>query len=384
MGQTERVPVLAIHLATVQGNPVKLLALTKYGRQAASTRQRLMQYEPYLAGNGVEVEYAPLFNDAYVQRLAKGHRGNAMHIAFAYARRLRMLLAHHDADLIWLHYEAFPFLPAPFERLIAKMGRPVILDYDDAIFHMYNDHVRASVRRLLGRKLETTIAMAAAVTVGNDYLRDYATPLNSNVHLLPTVVDTELYLPAPTRADGPLVVGWIGSPSTWRYVEPLLPSLLPQLNAAGAIFRAVGAGPGAARWTGVEALEWSEATEIAAVQSMDIGIMPLPDERWARGKCGYKLIQYMACGLPVIASPVGVNNQIVRDGVNGFLATDINAWATAITRLLTDSTLRARFGDAGRRIAIQEYSLATYGPKLASIILMSAASPKVYVQDHRI
>jgi glycosyltransferase involved in cell wall biosynthesis len=352
---------------------VKLLALTKYGRQAASTRQRLMQYEPFLARDGVVVDYAPLFDDAYVQRLAKGYRKNIARIAFAYAHRLRLLLARDDADLIWLHYEAFPFLPAPFERLVAKRRRPVILDYDDAIFHMYDDHARGPVRRLLGGKLKTTIAQADAVTVGNDYLRDYAIAFNPNVHVLPTVVDTELYRPAATRAPGPLVVGWIGSPSTWSYVEPILPTLLPQLHAAGAIFRAVGAGPAAARWAGVEALEWSEASEIAAVQSMDIGIMPLPDERWARGKCGYKLIQYMACGLPVVASPVGINSQIVRESVNGFLASDADAWTRAIGHLLADADLRQRYGTAGRDIAEREYSLAVYGPKLAALVRGLAA-----------
>lgn len=347
---------------------MKLLALTKYGRQAASTRQRLMQYEPYLAHDGVEVAYAPLFDDAYVHRLAKGHRKNFALIALAYANRLRLLMARDDADLIWLHYEAFPFLPAPFERLLAKRRRPVIVDYDDAIFHMYDDHTRSPVRRLLGGKLKTTIAQASAVTVGNDYLREYAIAHNQNVHVLPTVVDTALYRPADTRVPGPLVVGWIGSPSTWRYVEPILPTLLPQLRASGVLFRAVGAGPAAARWADVEALEWSEASEIAAVQSMDIGIMPLPDERWARGKCGYKLIQYMACGLPVVASPVGVNSQIVREGINGFLASDVDAWARVIRELLDNADLRQKFGAAGREIAEREYSLAVYGPKLAALV----------------
>lgn len=347
---------------------MKLLALTKYGRQAASTRQRLMQYEPYLARDGVAITYAPLFDDDYVEQLSRGRRAGAAQIAGAYARRLRLLLGRCDADLIWLHYEAFPFLPAPFERLVGKLRRPVILDYDDAIFHMYDDHARGSVRRLLGRKLHATIALADAVTVGNDYLRDYALPLNPNVHVLPTVVDTAVYRPVAARTDGPLVVGWIGSPSTWRYVEPVLPALLDQLAAAGAVFRAVGAGPGAERWPGVEALSWSEATEVAAVQSMDIGIMPLPDERWAWGKCGYKLIQYMACGLPVIASPVGVNSRIVRDGVNGFLASNADAWTQAMAHLLGDAALRARLGSAGRAIAEQEYSLATYAPVLASLV----------------
>lgn len=348
---------------------MKMLALTKYGRMAASTRQRLMQYQPALAREGVEIEYAPLFDDDYVQNLSVGRRADRFRVMTAYARRLRMLLlARRDIDLVWLHYEAFPFLPAPFERLVARLDRPLILDFDDAIFHTYDDHPRAAVRRFLGRKLATTISLADAVTVGNAYLSHYAQSFNSNVHILPTVVDTDAYKPAASRSDGPLVVGWIGSPSTWRYVEPVLPALLAQVAAAGAVFRAVGGGPDAARWKGVEALDWSEASEIAAVQSMDIGIMPLPDERWARGKCGYKLIQYMACGLPVIASPVGVNEQIVREEVNGFLATEVGEWTDALGRLLASAEQRHRLGGAGRAIAEREYSLAAYAPVVTSLV----------------
>lgn len=347
---------------------MRMLALTKYGRLAASTRQRLMQYEPALARDGVTIEYAPLFGDDYVQGLAVGRRAGLMGVAQSYARRFRTLLTARDMDLVWLHYEAFPFLPAGFERLVARLNRPVILDFDDAIFHNYDDHPRSAVRRLLGRKLATTIRLADTVTVGNAYLQGYAEQFNADVHVLPTVVDTSIYRPAQPRSSGPLVVGWIGSPSTWRYVEPILPEVLQQCAAAGAIFRAVGAGPGAARWAGVESVEWSEETEVAAVQSMDIGIMPLPDEQWARGKCGYKLIQYMACGLPVIASPVGVNRQIVRTDVNGFLTTNAATWREALGRLLNSAVLRSDFGTAGRRIAEREYSLTAYAPVLTELV----------------
>lgn len=351
---------------------MKLLALTKYGRLAASTRQRLMQYEPALARAGVEIGYAPLFGDDYMQALAQGKRAGIRSIAASYAGRLGTLLRRTDADVVWLHYEAFPFLPAPFERLLSRLRRPVILDFDDAIFHNYDDHPHAFARRLLGRKLETTIRAADAVTVGNAYLQDYATRFNPRVQVLPTVVDTSLYRPAAHRPAGPLVVGWIGSPSTWRYVEPVLPGILQQVAAAGAVFRAVGAGPGAARWAGVESIDWSEDSEIAAVQSMDIGIMPLPDEQWARGKCGYKLIQYMACGLPVVASPVGVNTRIVRPGVNGFLVEDAAGWAMALGELLASPALRDRLGQAGRVIAEQEYSLAAFAPPLVALVTSMA------------
>ena len=148
---------------------------------------------------------------------------------------------------------------------------------------------------------------------------------------------------------------------------PLLADLCREGNVR---FSAVGAGAGAeADWfDGLDFTPWSEAGEIAAVQLMDIGIMPLPDAPWARGKCGYKLIQYMACGLPVVASPVGVNSDIVEVGVSGLLATDTGQWRTALTRLIDDSALRAAMGAAGRRRAVESYSLQSHAPRLVEIM----------------
>ena len=180
-----------------------------------------------------------------------------------------------------------------------------------------------------------------------------------------------------------MVVGWIGSPSTWRYVEPLLPTLLEVVRSKGAVFRAVGGGPEAARWPGVDARDWSEATEIQDVQAMDIGIMPVPDEPWARGKCGYKLIQYMACGLPVVASPVGVNRQIVRENVNGFVAEEGSQWASALSRLIGDSALRVRLGQAGCEIVKRDYSLAAYAPEMVKIVKETYLSGKVSIPAGR-
>ena len=346
---------------------MKILALTKYGRNAASTRQRLMQFEPYLANFGMSLEYQPLFTDRYIELLSKGKKSSIIDIFKAYAMRLYTLIAHARPDAIWIQYESFPFMPGLLERMAGRFDCPIIVDYDDAIFHMYDDHSRAAVRQLLGKKILTTVERARLVTVGNDYIGDYIVRANPHVHRIPTVVDIDAYLPLSKPADRSLVVGWIGSPSTWRYVEPLLPVILPHVQAAGAVFRAIGAGPGARQWPGVESVEWSEDTEIAEVQAMDVGIMPLPDERWAKGKCGYKLIQYMACGLPVIASPVGVNREIVTDGVNGILANGSDEWGVAIDRLLESPAMREAFGRAGRERVERHYSLQTYGPVLARL-----------------
>lgn len=347
------------------GKPVRILALTKYGPQAASTRQRLLQFAPYLADHGIEIEARPLLDDGYVRALAKGERFSRRRVLASYARRLAILASANRYDLIWVHFEAFPYAPAFLERLLGFVGRPVVVDFDDAIFHMYDRHSSSLVRSLLGRKLQPLLRLATAVTVGNSYLESYVGKFNRDVTVIPTVVDTERYTPKRKELIGqPLVIGWIGSPSTWPYVERVLPYILPRVNEAGAVFRAVGAGPAAMKWDLVEAREWSEEGEIDEVRQMDIGIMPLPEEDWAKGKCGYKLIQYMACGLPTIASPVGVNTKIVAHGETGFLASDAKAWCDALDRLLGDRELRAKMGARGREVAVNRYSLQSQEPRL--------------------
>lgn len=184
--------------------------------------------------------------------------------------------------------------------------------------------------------------------------------------ILPTVVDTDAYTPLSGARAAPLTIGWIGSPSTWRFVRPYLPLLSELVRDYGIRVRVVGAGVAAEvdSFDGLDLIEWTEATEIDEVRRMDIGIMPLPDEPWARGKSGYKLIQYMACGLPVIASPVGVNSEIVVGGVSGVLATDFAQWEAALRQLIGSAELRADMGREGRARAIERYSLQSQAPRL--------------------
>lgn len=354
---------------------MKLLALTKYGPMAASTRQRFIQYEPALAEAGIGVSYSPLLNDAHVQRLAEGKRASPISIATAYARRLKDLLRARQFDALWVHCELFPYLPGGFERLAYLYGTPIVFDYDDAIFHMYDESGRAVVRRLLGGKLEPLLRRATACCCGNEYLENYAGQFCENTIILPTVVDTDRYVPAATRSDRPVTIGWIGSSSTYVLIPPMLPLLRNLAEELGVRIRIVGAGKAAERdqFAGLDLIEWSEVSEIAEVQAMDIGIMPLQDVPFQRGKCGYKLIQYMACGLPVVASPVGVNATIVEEGVTGYLATNPDQWRAALIRLIDDANLRRTMGEAGRRRAVEAYSLQAHAPRLVEVMRAAVA-----------
>lgn len=347
---------------------MRVLAFMKYGSLAASARQRLMQYAPYLAANGVTVEYLPLLDNQHMERVAAGGRASRRASLEAYARRLGALLIRRDFDVAWIQYELFPYLPGFFERLAGATGKRVIVDYDDAIFHMYDASPRHAVRRLLGAKLAPLLRSADRVICGNTYIEAYARKYCDRTIVIPTVVDTDLYKKAERRdASGPVVVGWIGSPSTWAHVEPLLPRLLPLLERHGARMRVVGAGPRARGLPSVQALDWAEANEVSDLQAMDLGIMPVANDPWSKGKCGYKLIQYMACSLPVVASPVGVNNEIVVDGENGYFAEGPESWDRAIVRLIDDAALRTDLGASGRERVVKSYSRQSQQTRLLNV-----------------
>lgn len=355
---------------------MRVAAFTKYGRAAASTRQRVLQYLPALEAAGIHVEYYPLLGSDYVHSLATGIRSSRARIAASYVGRIRQLAFGTKADALWVYAELFPYLPAAFERLAFRSGKPVVYDFDDAFFHQYDDSPRRAVRAALTGKLEPLLRGAAACACGNAYLQSYASRFCANSIVLPTVVDTDIYRPLARNPGEAPVIGWIGSPSTWQYVRPLLPLLRELTIELGVRVRVVGAGAKAVGdgFPGLDFVEWREDAEVDEVRAMDIGIMPLPDEPWTRGKSGYKLVQYMACGLPVVASPVGVNGDMVRDGENGFLARDPGEWRAALARLIADPSLRAQMGSAGRQRAEAEYSLRSQAPRLVSLFNAIKAS----------
>lgn len=348
----------------------KILILSRYDRKGASSRLRTFQYYEHLVHAGFEVEAQAFFNDDYLDAIY-AHKTYRFSILGFYTKRIRRMMASREVDVIFLEKEALPWLPWQLERLFLRSDVPVVSDYDDAVFHRYDHHQNRVVRRLLGNKIDRVMANSAAVLVGNDYLIQRAAASGANrVEFVPTVVDLNAYRVRKSMGgSNGGSVGWIGTPSTWsEYMEPmhgLLSTLAVEQNAT---IVAVGARPKAASDGPFRYLPWSEDDEVELIHGMDIGIMPLTDTPWAQGKCGYKLIQYMACGLPVVASPVGVNRQIVEHGVNGFFASSEAEWREALATLIANSDLRRKLGAAGRKKIEQEYSLQVWGPRVAGML----------------
>jgi glycosyltransferase involved in cell wall biosynthesis len=351
---------------------LRALFLTRYGRLGASSRQRCFIYLEAFNAAGIKGDVYPFLGDDYVRRLHSGLRIGVAGIVRAYAGRLLLLLKARRYDLLWIEKEALPWLPAWAEIALFKMaGTKTVVDYDDAVFHRYDQYRNRMVRGLLGSKIDRIMSAADLVTVGNAYLGLRAKLAGARVVAdIPTIVDLKRYperQSAPAHGQDRFAIGWIGSSLTSSYLEMLRPVLTEVARRLPLKIILVGAAETALAGLPVECVPWSLETEASELARFDVGLMPLPDRSWERGKCGYKLIQYMASALPVVASPVGANREIVVPGETGFFAETDADWLTSLSRLYYDPKLRERMGAAGRQRVEANYSLAVTAPRIIDL-----------------
>lgn len=354
---------------------MKVLFLTRYGPLGASSRYRFLQYLPWFERAGLDCHVSPLFDDSYLQYFYRSKTRRLSDVMRAFLRRLIVLVRAGRYDLIVIEKELIPYFPAWIEGFLKTMGVPYIVDYDDATFHLYDRHLNPLVRYIFKNKIAKVMRHAALVVAGNQYLANYAISAGAvKVEIVPTVIDLDRYVipkedVAFRGSDGVFTIGWIGTPATAKYLEVIAPALRAICANGSARLRLIGSGPVDIPGVQVEVLEWSGDREVECMLTFDVGIMPLPDEPWERGKCGFKLIQYMACGLPVIASPVGVNVDIVLHGQNGFLCKTNDDWVSACRMLMNDAGLRMQMGNAGRKLAEEKYSVQAQRERLINILL---------------
>jgi glycosyltransferase involved in cell wall biosynthesis len=363
----------------VTTQPIRVLALSPIPEEAAGCRFRIAQFIPYLASVGIDVTLSSLFTPEFFALVYKrGHyfRKTLMFSALS-VKRLDSLREVSRFDLVFIYREIFPIGPAVVERLLSLRRRPpVVFDFDDAIFLP----AVSEANRLIGalkqpRKTASIVRHSDHVIAGNEYLAEYARQFNPAVTMIPTCVDTQRFVPIADslsgdhRSGGVPVVGWIGSPTTALYLRQLLPVLQRVRREHAFVLRVSGAGePVDAPGIDVDNQQWALGREVHLFNTCDVGVYPLTDDEWSKGKCGFKAIQFMACGVPVVAAAVGVNREIIQDGVNGFLASGDDEWVAKLGRLLDDAALRARFAEAGRRTVEERYSLRVNAPKLADTL----------------
>jgi len=352
---------------------MRLLALVpSLYDKSPGQRYRLEQWEPLLRERGVDITYAPFecaeLNDVVYKQgqIAKKLRL----VVQALGRRAALLSKLTNYDVIYLHREAALLGPAVFERLIHRSGVPIVFDFDDAIFLSYKSPSNGYLSYLkFAGKTKTNCRLAAHVMVGNPYLAEYARQFNQNVSIIPTTIDTDKYKPVNIEdASGPVVIGWTGSHSTVQHLDTLRSALAKLAQRESIRLRVIGTPNYQIEGVEFETIMWRSETEVEDLSAVDIGIMPLPDDNWARGKCGAKALQFMAMGIPTVCSPVGVNTDIIQDNENGLIANSEEEWIEKLSLLIRSRELRARLGKAGRQTIEQRFSAAVQAPRVYEVL----------------
>jgi glycosyltransferase involved in cell wall biosynthesis len=357
---------------------MKVLAWVPYPLGVApGQRYRIEQWSPYLRELGIDVTFQPFATPGLARALYQPGRWLAKGVGMAggVLRRLSEALQAGEYDAVLLQREGSLIGPAWSERLLRSRQPAIVYDFDDAIYLPYVSPTNRYLSYLkFPWKTRALCRMAAAVVAGNDHLAEYASRYNDRVSVVPSTVSLREYRPRPEPARERVpVVGWTGSHSSLPYLS-LARRPLQELRKRRE-FRVLIIGVEEYEIPGVEVecRPWSAESEVRDLWDMDVGIMPLPDEPWARGKCGMKAIQYMGVGIPALVSPVGANREIVADGITGMHAAAESDWVERLDLLLTDAELRHRLGRAAREAVRLRYSAESQVPRVAEILRSVAA-----------
>ncbi len=351
---------------------MRILFWVPYPTEGASNRYRVEQYLPYLKKAGINYSMRPFWSSSAFNVLYEPGNRFAKCYYFMLGTILRLfdLVRIFQYDIVFIHREAYPIGGAFFETILALLRKPFIFDFDDAIFLSGFSCPNNFIERYKNpAKVAKIIKMSRHVIAGNHYLADFALRYNRSVTVIPTPIDADKYYPGEKEHSGELIVGWIGSITTSNFLNAMrevfiqLSKRFPHIK-----FKTVGSDFSFNNLPNVINKTWSSKEEVEDLRAFDVGIMPMPDNEWTKGKCGFKAILYMAMGIPCVASPVGVNNEIVKDGVNGFLANNGKEWVEKLSLLVENPELRCKFAVEGRKTIEKEYSLEVNAPKFLEVI----------------
>jgi glycosyltransferase involved in cell wall biosynthesis len=349
---------------------IRVLGLLPYPLdRAPGQRYRIEQWAPLLRESGVQIEFSTFLPAWVMGRLYRpGHLpAKAFATLAGCARRMVEAITARGYDAIFLYREAALVGPPWLETLLARRA-PLVFDFDDAIYLPSSSGANPLARWLkVTGKTAAICRLASCTTVGNDHLADFARRHSAQVTVIPTTIDTGVYTLAERPPNPRPVVGWSGSLTTADYLRELAPALRRLAATVDFELRVIGAEV-AMDGVRVQCLPWRAATEADDLRPFDVGLMPLTDDAWSRGKCGLKALQYMALGVPPIVSPVGVNARIVRDGENGVHARSEDEWVSQMARLIGDPLLRQRLGREARRTVEEGYSARVQAPRMAAVL----------------
>lgn len=340
-----------------------------------SQRFRMEQFFPYLRNHGFVCDYSWFISERGDKVFySRGHWFDKLGVfTKAFLVRLRDVLRANNYDIIFIQREAFMTGSVFFEKKFSKSKAKVVFDFDDAIW-LYDVSSFNKRFKWLKRPGKTAdiITLSDLIIAGNSFLAEYARQFNSSVEIIPTVIDTSQYLPTKKAASDtkPVCIGWSGSKTTIKHFALIMPVLkkLKKIYGDRIIFLQIGDSNFKDDELKIESKDWNFEDELKELTRIDIGLMPLPDDKWSKGKCGFKALQYMALEIPPVVSPVGVNTEIIEHTVNGFFANDEEEWMAAISKLIVSSELRNQIGIAARQTVIQRYSLQVFESKMELLL----------------
>lgn len=342
---------------------MKIIFLTLHRPdRSPSQRFRFEQYLPILNREGIEFKHSYLLDQKDDKTFySKGNYFKKFKIVLkSLLKRLGELRTIKQYDIAFIQRESFMLGTSYFERKIAQKGVKLVFDFDDSIWLQNVSNANRNFAWLKDpNKTAQIIKCSTLVFAGNKYLANYALQYNKNVTIIPTTIDTEEYKRIPQNNSSVINIGWSGSITTIQHFNHAIPFLKKIIEKYGNKVKitVIGDANYSNPELGIKGLGWKRETEIAELSTFDIGIMPLPDDEWAKGKCGLKGLQYMALEIPTIMSPVGVNSEIIQDGVNGFLAESAEEWVQKIEALIQSPELRIKMGKAGRKTIEDHYSI---------------------------
>jgi len=339
-----------------------LFIATHRPNRAPGQRFRFEQYFNYLGENGFKCELSYLISE---------EEDKVFYSRKNYLKKLRLMLKYikkrkQDAkraknfDIIFIFRDALPTGSIKYEKLFKDSGAKLIYDFDDAIFIMnVSENNKALSFLKKPQKTGEIISLCDMVFAGNQYLADYASSFCDNVKIVPTTIDLKEYTKVDVPKEDKICIGWSGSVTTIQHFEYAIPFLMKikEKYDDKVSFHVIGDANYVNQQLGIKGIAWKFEDEIKELSKFDIGIMPLPDDEWANGKCGLKGLQYMSLEIPTIMSPVGVNSEIIAPGENGYLASEVDEWVACISELIESKELRLRMGVNARKTVLERYSV---------------------------
>ena len=361
------------------GNPaLRVLFLPLYPETMPSSRLRVYQYLPYLERFGIDAAVLPALREPWFSKFFYSSSKGVHFIQYVTEalQNLGRIVRSRSYDVVFIQKGILYTNLRGFDRLLTRAHSRILFDLDDSVYGRNLVEFGWPLLRKLqdARQAEKISSRSNAVIAGNSYLKELALRYNRNVFVTPTPVETNRFLPRktkPKREGDEVVIGWIGISSRVAYLgrlEKVFQELSRRYPIRFRLITRPRQEPFVWRGVRVDVIPWSYESEVKDLAEFDIGVMPLDDDEWSRGKCSLKLLQYMAMGIPSVSSRVGSNVEIIEEGSDGFLASETEEWVEKLSRLIEDRSLGEKMGQAARRKVVEEYSLEKMAPRLAEVL----------------